>query len=74
MKITIVGTGYVGLVTLLLAVYASIRDLRRAHVPLLVVACVLAYLLVLGPSTPIFRAARRDCRRPVPPDYPQTAP
>jgi len=49
--------GYVGFFTFLLAGYATARERRRAHVMILAATCVVAFLIVLGPSTPVFRAA-----------------
>lgn len=46
--------GYVGLTTLLLALYAVARGLRRPRVVLLLMIGVLAFAFVLGPRTPVF--------------------
>jgi hypothetical protein len=49
--------GYVGLATFLLAVYGGIRERRRRVVAFSICMTLLAYLLVLGPRTPVFRVA-----------------
>jgi hypothetical protein len=49
--------GYVGLLTLLLAVYAAVRQRRRAEVAFMIAMTVIAYLFVLGRATPIFHVA-----------------
>ena len=47
--------GYVGLATVVLAVYGAWRERRRPLVAFSIVMTVVAYLLVLGPATPAFR-------------------
>ena len=49
--------GYIGLIPLVLAVYASIVEARRPVIRFFVAMTVVAYLLVLGPATPVFRMA-----------------
>ena len=49
--------GYVGAATFLLALYGAVRERRRSHVVFLAVMTVVAYLLVLGPNTPVYRLA-----------------
>jgi hypothetical protein len=49
--------GYVGLATILLAVFGGVRERRRTVVMFLVAMTLVAYLLVLGPATPVFGAA-----------------
>jgi len=48
--------GYVGLVTLLLAVVALLKNFRSAHVRFFAAAAAAAYLVVLGSATPVFGA------------------
>ena len=47
--------GYVGAVTLLLALSAPLRWWRNWHVRFFSVSAVVSYLLVLGPATPVYR-------------------
>jgi hypothetical protein len=47
--------GYVGAVTLFLAVFAALRWWRNWHVRFFSVVAVISYLLVLGPATPVYR-------------------
>jgi hypothetical protein len=48
--------GYVGLLPFLLAVYMAIRgDRRRPLVGFVIAMVVVAYLIVLGPATPVYR-------------------
>ena len=49
--------GYVGALTFLLAVYALVRGYREPHVQLFGGLALAAFLLVLGPATPVFRLA-----------------
>jgi hypothetical protein len=49
--------GYVGFVTIILAAFALFRKFRSWHVRFFAVAAVLAYLMVLGKSTPAFGIA-----------------
>lgn len=49
--------GYVGLATVLLAVYGGVRERRRPVILFTVAMTVLAYLFVLGAATPVFRVA-----------------
>jgi hypothetical protein len=51
--------GYVGLVTTLLAIYGAIRGIKKLHVAYLAVAIAFAYLIVLGPATPVFKVLFR---------------
>src|SRR5258708_2406088 len=51
------GYGYVGVATVLLAVYGGLRERRRPNVMFLIVMTLVAYLFVLGGATPVFRAA-----------------
>lgn len=46
--------GYVGLLTTLIAIYAALV-VRTVRVAFLVVTIVVAYLIVLGPATPVFK-------------------
>ena len=46
--------GYVGLITILLALYASVRLWKKVPVRFFAVATIVAYLLVLGPNTPVY--------------------
>jgi hypothetical protein len=47
--------GYVGLLTLLLAISAPVRWWRNWHVRFFAASAVLSYLLVLGPGTPLYK-------------------
>jgi hypothetical protein len=47
--------GYVGALTLLLALSAPLRWWRNWHVRFFSVAAVISYLLVLGPATPLYK-------------------
>jgi hypothetical protein len=49
--------GYVGLATVLLTFVAVARSGRRPHVLMLAIAATVAFLLVLGPATPLFKLA-----------------
>jgi hypothetical protein len=49
--------GYVGIATLLLAIYAVIRGRRNGTVLFLTSMTVVGYLFVLGAATPVFHAA-----------------
>ena len=49
--------GYVGLATVLLAIYGAWRERRRPLIGFSIVMTIVAYLLVLGPATPVFRVA-----------------
>jgi hypothetical protein len=49
--------GYVGIVTLLLAGIGAVTRRQSWHVRFFSVAAVAAYLLVLGPNTPVYEAA-----------------
>ncbi len=49
--------GYIGLVPFVLAVYGGIAERRRPSVRFFVAMTVVAYLFVLGPSTPVFTIA-----------------
>jgi Bacterial membrane protein YfhO len=49
--------GYVGLATFLLALYGAVRERRRPLVVFAIAMTVLAYLLVLGSATPVYRVA-----------------
>jgi hypothetical protein len=49
--------GYVGVLTLLLALYGAIRSWKTWHVRFFAAAAVVSYLLVLGPATPVYRIA-----------------
>ncbi len=49
--------GYVGLITLLLALYAVVKGWRSWHVRFCFVVALLAYVLVLGPNTPLYELA-----------------
>ncbi len=48
--------GYVGLLTLLLGLYASFALWKKQHVKFFAVGAVVAYLLVLGSNTPVYEA------------------
>jgi hypothetical protein len=49
--------GYVGLATVLLAVYGAVRERRRPVVIFTILMTLVAYLFVLGRATPVFRIA-----------------
>ncbi len=49
--------GYVGLATFVLALYAVVRAARLPYVRFFAALTFAAYLLVLGPATPVFRWA-----------------
>jgi hypothetical protein len=49
--------GYVGFLTLTFAVVGVIRGRREAHVRFFAIAAVLAFIMVLGPATPLYRIA-----------------
>jgi hypothetical protein len=49
--------GYVGLATVLLAIYASVRARRRPVVRFTMAMTIVAYLFVLGAATPVFHVA-----------------
>jgi hypothetical protein len=49
--------GYVGALTLLLAIYATLRCWRSWHVKFFSLTAVASYILVLGPNTPLFQYA-----------------
>ncbi len=49
--------GYVGIATVLLAIYGGLRERRRPVVAFSILMTLVAYLLVLGPATPVFRVA-----------------
>ena len=49
--------GYVGVATLLLALFAVLRGWKHWHVRFFSFSAVLSYLLVLGPATPVYRLA-----------------
>ena len=49
--------GYVGIVTIMLAVVALVRKFRSWHVRFFALLAVLAYLMVLGKNTPAFAVA-----------------
>lgn len=46
--------GYVGIIALLLAAYAVVALRKKAHVKFFAAVTVVAYLLVLGPNTPLY--------------------
>ncbi|MEK7248996.1 MAG: YfhO family protein, partial [Bacteroidota bacterium] len=48
--------GYVGLVILLLAIFAAAKCWRRWHVRFFAITSIAAYVLVLGPNTPLYEA------------------
>ncbi|MBI4535092.1 MAG: YfhO family protein [Ignavibacteriae bacterium] len=48
--------GYVGLVPLLLAIFAAARVRKSWHVKWFAIGAVGAYVLVLGPNTPVYEA------------------
>lgn len=47
--------GYVGVVTLLLALFAPIRCWKNWHVRFFSITAVVSYILVLGPATPVYK-------------------
>ena len=47
--------GYVGVVTLLLAIYAALRSWKSWHVRFFSICAVVSYILVLGPATPLYK-------------------
>jgi hypothetical protein len=49
--------GYVGLATVLLAVYGAVRNRRSGITLFLVGLAIVAYLFVLGPATPVYKIA-----------------
>jgi hypothetical protein len=49
--------GYVGAATFLLAFYGGVRERRRPLVAFSILMTLVAYLLVLGPATPVFGVA-----------------
>lgn len=49
--------GYVGAATFLLAIYGAVREWRRPDVRFIVATTLVAYLLVLGPATPVYHVA-----------------
>jgi Bacterial membrane protein YfhO len=49
--------GYVGFLTLLLALYGTVRSWKCWHVRFFAVVGAASYLLVLGPMTPVYRFA-----------------
>jgi hypothetical protein len=49
--------GYVGIATVLLAIYGGVRERRRPVVAFTILMTLVAYLFVLGPATPVFRLA-----------------
>jgi hypothetical protein len=49
--------GYVGLATVLLALYGGLRERRRPVVAFSILMTLVAYLFVLGPATPVFHVA-----------------
>jgi hypothetical protein len=49
--------GYVGLATFLLAIYGAVRERRRPLVGFAIVMTLVAYFLVLGRATPVYRVA-----------------
>ena len=48
---------YVGIATVLLAIYGVVRERRRPHVIFLGAMVLMSYLIVLGPATPVFKIA-----------------
>ena len=46
--------GYVGVLTFLLAVYATLRSWKSWHVKFFAITAAASYLLVLGPATPAY--------------------
>jgi hypothetical protein len=51
--------GYVGVLTLVLALFGVVRGWRRWHVRFFAVSAIVSFLLVLGPATPLFEMAFR---------------
>ncbi|MGQ0720923.1 MAG: hypothetical protein ACT4PE_05025, partial [Candidatus Eiseniibacteriota bacterium] len=51
--------GYVGVLTLVLALFGAVRGWKRWHVRFFAVTAVVSFLLVLGPATPLYEAAFR---------------
>jgi hypothetical protein len=49
--------GYVGIATVLLAIYGGVRERRRPVVAFSILMTLVAYLFVLGPATPVFHVA-----------------
>ena len=49
--------GYVGLLTLLTAIYGGLRDRRRPIVMFTILMTIVAMLFVLGRATPVYRVA-----------------
>lgn len=49
--------GYVGFVTMLLAIYGAVRERRRPLVVFLIVMTVTAFSFILGPRTPVYYLA-----------------
>jgi hypothetical protein len=49
--------GYVGIATVLLAIYGGVRERRRPVVVFSILMTLVAYLLVLGAATPVFQVA-----------------
>ena len=49
--------GYVGVATVLLAVYGAIRERRRAVVAFVILMTITAFAFILGPHTPAYYAA-----------------
>ena len=49
--------GYVGLATFVLALYGAVRERRRPLVGFAIVMTLIAYFLVLGRATPVYRLA-----------------
>jgi hypothetical protein len=47
--------GYVGVVTLLLAIYASLRCWKSWHVRFFSICTAISYVMVLGPATPLYK-------------------
>ncbi len=49
--------GYVGLATVLLAIYGAVRERRQPAIAFAIVMTLVAYLFVLGQATPVFYSA-----------------
>src|SRR5439155_6949065 len=49
--------GYVGIATVLLAIYGGVRERRRPVVVFSILMTLVAYLLVLGAAAPVFQVA-----------------
>jgi hypothetical protein len=47
--------GYVGVVTILLAIYATLRCWKMWHVRFFSICAVVSYVFVLGPATPLYK-------------------